>query len=153
MTSIKSFVETVLASYGDNITDINVVFVPRQSSTKTKYNQFKIKVSGFTFKQNGKIKAVSYDKMMELFDGQQLYIYISESKTRKIIPSASVELLKIKTSMEQYVNKDTKETVLYYPSSTQIANDSSVAKKIIESMNSYENKNNDADDEEGCEFI
>ena len=151
MASIKSFVETICSSFGENITEINAIFIPKQSLNKTKYKQFMLKLCGFTFIQNGKSKAVSYEKMNELFDGS-VTLYMSESKTRKVIPSSPLQCLKIKTSLSSYTNKDTSDVILYYPSSTSVTSSES-AKKIYQSMLDYEAKQNETSIDDDCEFI
>ena len=150
--SVQHFVDYVNGAFGAGITDINVIFIPKQSLQRTKYGQYCLKVCGIIIKQNGKNKAITYDKLLEVFDGD-LRLYIKESKTRKIIPSTTLEMLKIKNTMETFNDKNNGDKIAYYPASTCVTS-SETAKKLYQKMLDFEAANDDEHEEESdIEFI
>ena len=150
--SVTHFVDYINGAFGAGITAINVVFVPKQSLQRTKYGQYCLKVCGCIIKQNGKSKAISYEKLLEVFDGD-IKLFVKESKTRKIIPSATLEMLKIKNTQEKFNDKTNGESVIYYPATTSITS-SGTAKKLYDKMLEFEAQDEDADeDNDEVEFI
>ena len=92
---------------------------------------------------------VYHEKLLNIFNDQQLVIIMDETKTTKIPNSKNLLYLSIETNQRQF--KKGRDTINYYPVTICISNDSKLNNTIIEKkIDILETHDNE---EEECEEI